>query len=384
MKIILLISALLIAPAITAFTSAAEPPGLTVADGKFLLAGKPVRAVGICYYDLFTRIAAKPENDSSLTGLKELAQAGVPFVRFNAGGYSERDWEEYLRDKEAHFAAMDRVVKAAEEAGIGLIPSLFWTPNLCHVAGEHKQAWGDPNSATIALMRDYTSKLVGRYKNSPALWAWEFGNEWNLKVDLPNAKELRKPGEDESDDLKSPQLATALGEFAKAVRAIDATRPLITGHSLPRPSAWHNTREKSWAPDDRKQWEEILLRDAPSPFDTLGIHIYADNEPHEACGRWTTGWADYLKNLRDVATANKRALFIGEFGLADGGKFSSEEVKTRYRGILTAMQEAGVDLAAAWVFDLPSQRKDWSITFSNSRAYMLEDVIAANKEWMKH
>jgi len=381
MNTTLLTSTIAIAAAITA--SAAQPPGLTVTDGKFLLSGKPVRAVGICYYDLFTRLAAKPENESSLTGLKELAGAGVPFVRFNAGGYYERDWKSYLIDKEAHFAAMDRVVKTAEEAGIGLIPSLFWTSSLCMAAEEHKQAWGDPNSATIALMRDYITELAGRYKSSPAIWAWEFGNEWNLKIDLPNARDQRKPGEDERDDLKSSELATALGEFAKSVRAIDATRPLITGHSLPRPSAWHNSREKSWAADDRSQWEEILLRDAPPPFDTLGIHIYADAEPKAACGRWTTGWADYLKNLRNVATENNRALFIGEFGLADGGKFSRDEVRTRFREVLAAMQEAGVDLAAAWVFDLPAQSKDWSITFSNSRSYMLEDVIAANREWMK-
>ena len=32
----------------------------------------------------------------------------------------------YLKDKEAYFRRLDSVVRAAEEQGIGLIPSLFW------------------------------------------------------------------------------------------------------------------------------------------------------------------------------------------------------------------------------------------------------------------
>jgi endo-1,4-beta-mannosidase len=356
-------------------------PGLSVRGGQFFHEGKPLRAVGINYYDLFTRIAAKPQDTSSLKGLETLASLGVPFVRFNAGGYSGKDWERYLADPEVHFATMDRVVREAERLGIGLIPSVFWHSTLNEAVGERRQSWGDPASETLAQMRDYTQRLVSRYKDSPAIWAWEFGNEWNLKMDLPNAADLRNPGQDERDDLTSEHVLLALREFSAVVRNIDPSRPLITGHSHPRAAAWHNTHENNWKKDSFEQWREIVARDNPEPVNTIGIHIYADTEAQEACAEWTTGWPDYLGKLRAVSTEMNRPIFIGEFGLADGGKFSPEQVKTRYRDIITGMEAANVDMAALWVFDLPSQSKDWSCTFTNSRAYMLQDVIEANRRW---
>lgn len=357
------------------------PPGLEVKDGKFYLGGAPYRGVGVNYYDLFTRLAAKPTDESSLEGLRKLAAAGIPFARFNAGAFQPKEWQRYLDDKEAHFAAMDRVVRAAEEAGIGLIPSLFWTSHLDKVAGERGEAWGDPGSRTMELMRTYTTEVVSRYKDSPAIWAWEFGNEWNLHADLPNAADFRKEGEDERDDLKSGHLVVLLNEFAKAVRAVDGSRPVITGHSHPRASAWHNTHENSWKPDSPEQWREVILRDNPPSYDTIGIHIYADTEANEACGKWTTGWLDYLGRLRALADEKKIPVFIGEFGLAEGGKRSPAEVKVRFREILDAMTATHVDLAAVWVFDLANQSKTWNITFTNERAYMLDDVLAANRAW---
>lgn len=357
------------------------PAGLTVKDGHFHLGGEAIRAVGVNYYELFTRLATKHDSASSLEGLQQLARSGVPFVRFNAGGYSAKDWQRYLSNKEAHFAQMDRVVRAAESAGIGLIPSLFWSRSLSQAAGEHAESWGNPESRTSTLMRDYTTEMVTRYRQSPAIWAWEFGNEWNLSADLPNAADQRKAGQDERDDLKNAHLGVAIKGFTTSVRSLDATRPLITGHSHPRAAAWHNTHEKSWKSDSAEQWREIVLRDNPEPIDTIGIHIYADTEAREACAQWTTGWPDYLGKLRALATELQRPIFIGEFGLAEGGKFDPEEVKSRFRDIISGMEAANIDLAAVWVFDLPSQGKDWNITFTNERSYMLQDVIEANRRW---
>ncbi len=363
--------------------TAATPvrPGLEVRDGRFFLNGNPYRGVGVNYYDLFTRLAAKPGEESSLSGLAELGRAGVPFVRFNAGAFSAKEWERYLRDPAVHWAAMDRVVRAAEQNRVGLIPSFFWTKHMATSLGERASDWGRVDSRTLAAMRAYTTALVTRYRASRAIWAWEFGNEWNLGADLPNAVDFRPKGGDERDDLKSGQLAVALTEFAAAVRAVDPRRPLLTGHSHPRFAAWNNTNNKSWKADTFEQWREIIARENPIPYDTVGIHIYADTGATEACGRWSTGWLDYLGKLRAYATETRRPLFVGEFGLAESKTLTPEQVKTRYREILTAMEATGVDLAAVWVFDLPNQEGTWSVTFGNSRAYMLQDVIEAHRRW---
>src|SRR5690606_25867933 len=83
----------------------------------------------------------------------------------------------------------DAFVQAAEEEGIGLIPSLFWQINtIPDIVFEPINKWGEPDSDTIKFMRTYTREVVSRYKDSPAIWAWEFGNEMNLEVDLPHHK----------------------------------------------------------------------------------------------------------------------------------------------------------------------------------------------------
>ena len=376
----LLVTMVLLA-GVNACSQKPHPPGLTVQDGRFFLNGSPFRGVGANYFDLFGRILANPNNTSSLTGLEQLAKAGVPFVRFDGGGFSPKDWQRYLDNKEVFFEGFDRVVRTAEKSGIGLIPSVFWNSNLQKLVGEHREAWGQPESRTLALMRQYVADLVGRYKDSPAIWAWELGNEWNLSADLPNAAQFRSSGEDARDDLKSPQMAVAIREFATAIRAIDQHRPIISGHSHPRASSWHNTAEKSWKPDSREQWREIVLRDNTTALDTIGIHIYGDTEASEACGKWTTGWSDFLGSLRAIADEKMLPVFIGEFGLANNEKRTPEQTRRRYEEILTAMDGARVDLAAVWVFDLPGQKNTWNISFENDRSYMLDLVVAANKRW---
>ena len=140
--------------------------------------------------------------------------------------------------------------------------------------------------------------FVDRYKHSPALWAWEFGNEPNLGADLPNAAQFRKPGGTERDDLTSPVMVTMLCEFAKVVRQHDPHRLIIAGHSHPRPAAWHNTAERSWKPDSRAQTLEIIRRDNPAPLDTLAIHLYADQPAPKQTAAWANDYADDLHAVR--------------------------------------------------------------------------------------
>jgi len=353
-------------------------PGLTVKDGEFFLHGKPYRGMGVNYYDLFQRVLKNPADHSSLEGLDTLAKAGVPFVRY-AGPYGAKDWQHYLSDKEGFFAAMDQVVKTAETSGIGLIPSLLWEPTLNEIVGEHGDAWGDSKSRTIELMRSYVTEMVKRYKDSPAIWAWEMGNEWNLKVDLPNAPQRRKPGQTERDDLTSKSVSVLNSEFCSTIRAVDSMRPIITGDSHPRSDAWHNTHENNWHKDYEEQWKEMLLRDSIASTDTLGIHLYADEDPKASLGEWTSGYSDYISHLKKVAQEKRVPIFIGEFGLAEDSKLAQDQIKERFTQLLNAIEQGGIDLSAVWVYDFPGQKDTWNITFTNPRAYMLEEVIAANK-----
>jgi hypothetical protein len=353
--------------------------GLWQTNGVLFKESRPYRGVGANYFDLFLRVLHNPTNRTSLDGLGQLGRAGVPFVRF-AVAYDEADWKIYFDQPEEFFRRLDVVVQAAKRANVGLIPSFFWSfMSFPDLAKEPSDQWGNPDSKTSALMRQVVGSIVERYKHSSALWAWEFGNEPNLMADLPNAAERRKPGGTERDDLTSQVMVIMLREFAKEVRRHDAHRLIIAGHSHPRASAWHNSTEKGWSADSTEQTLEILRRDNPAPLDTIAIHAYADQPVPKEMAAWAKDHAEYLQTVRQLSREMKRPVFVGEFGLAS--KSEAGDTRARFERLLADLEQAQVDLAAFWVFDLESQSQDWSVTFDNARAYMLKLTAEANRRW---
>jgi len=358
------------------------PLGLTAYDGTLLLAGEPYRGIGANYFSLFSRTINDPTDTSYEVGLEALAQANIPFVRFMAGGFWPIDWDLYLQDKPEYFRRLDRVVHAAEQHRIGLIPSLFWNmATFPDIVGEPIDQLGNPESKTIAFIEQYTAEVVQRYRDSPAVWGWEFGNEYNLHADLPNASAHRPKivpqlktahSRTARDELTSPAMLTAFAHFARAVRKHDTHRILITGNSIPRASAYHNTHAKSWQQDSRRQFEQILLRDNPSPFSVISVHIYRNSGQGN-----TQTIAELVTLLHTISARANQPLFIGEFGAPS--TLGTDQEKARFIELLTAIESSQVPLAAFWVFDHPRQNADWNVTSTNDRSYMLQLIADANQ-----
>ena len=367
-----------------AFTSGAaaenrpvEPPGLSVRNGQLVLAGRPYRGVGANYFDLFLRILHDPTNTTSLRGLEQLSEVGIPFVRF-ATAYGERDYRMYLTNREDYFHRLDLVVETAKRCKVGLIPSLLWTFDLPDAVGEHRDQWENPKSKTIGALRQYVGEIVRRYKDSPAIWAWEFGNEPNLSVDLPNAIQFRRTGGTERDDLKSQHMVAAMTEFASQVRGHDTWRPIFSGNSHPRPSAWHNTHERNWKADSPEQSRLMILRDNPACLGTLSVHYYGERDEQGKLTVWTTNRLEWLRWLKGIAREEQRPLWVGEFGVRSG---NGTDTRAAFERMLGDFEAAKVDLAAFWVFDLDGQKNTWSVTPTNDRAFMLRVAADANRQW---
>ena len=368
---------------------AAAPRGLCVHDGTVTLSGQPYRGIGANYFSLFVRKLADPSDTSTEEGLRQLARAGIPFVRFPCAGFWPVDWDLYFKDKNAYFARLDGIVRTAEQCRMGLIPSFFWyTATVPDLVGEPLDQLGNAQSKTCAFIRRYTEEVVSRYKDSPALWAWEFGNEYHLSSDLPNAIEHRPyvvPSRKTAttrtarDDLHSEHVLIAFGEFAKAVRQHDRQRMILTGNSIPRPTAYHNTLERSWKADTPEQFKQVLLRDNPDPFDAISIHVYPDKAGRYPLMAPTV--SGLIKAIHELAVASGKPLFIGEFGAPISAQAS--ETRAAFEEILTAIETCKVPLSAFWVFDLPNQNKDWNVTFRNERAYMIDLVAQANARLKK-
>jgi len=366
--------------------SAIDSPGLAARDdGTVLLRGKPFRGIGANYFSLFTRLLKNTNDTSSLSNLSSLASAKIPFVRFAACGYWPAEQQLYLNDREEFLRRFDRVVRKAEDAGVGLIPSLFWhLPTVSDLAHESMQQLGNPSSKSIALIRRYTKDLVGRYGKSPAIWAWEFGNESALSIDLPNAAQNRPPVVPElgtasrrtdADDLTFSQLRVAYVAFAESVRSRDRSRLIFSGNAFPRDSAWHNSQEKSWKADSAVQFREILLRDNPDPMDAISVHLYASRGTRYPAGAKTI--EEIIALAVETARAAHKPLFIGEFG-AERQLGSITEQRAVFNEMLAAIEKHKVPLSAFWVFDFPNQDKNWNVTFENDRSSFIDLVAEAN------
>jgi hypothetical protein len=349
-------------------------PGLSVReDGRLVKDGEPVRCIGVNYFDAFLRTLVKPGDTSYEEGLRELARHKIPLARFMCGGYWPAQMKAYQDNPPQYFERLDAVVKAAEKHGVGLIASLFWhVATVPDLVGEPCDQWGNPKSKTHAFMRAYTRDVVTRYRDSPAIWGWEFGNEYNLPADLPNAADHRPPVQPQlgtpaartaRDELTHDMVRTALAEFAKEVRRHDPHRIITSGNAYPRATAWHQRREKAWTSDTPEQSAEMLLGDNPDPMDVLSVHWYAEG-------------ADRLVASMAVAARARKPLFVGEFGVPGP---PSPETEKRFGEMLAAIEQAGVPLAALWVYGRAGQDGEWNVTAANARGYQLKAVAEANE-----
>jgi len=391
---------------------AQSPGGLRVTDGQFVLGDRPARAIGVNYFEAFTwalsladgsrrtpnyedveimgRVEPAgplPPKKSYREGFRLLADKGIPFARFNCGGFFPKEWKFYQENPEAYFGLLDDLVRAAEEHRMGLIPSLFWSFfTVPGIVGEPLNAWGDAGSKTHAFMRKYTQEVVGRYKDSSAIWGWEFGNEYNLEVDLPHPQRdgvarwfqphlgmPAKPGPD--DHLTSQDIRTAYREFARMVREIDPLRPIFTGDAAPRSAAATLEGTGKWGIDTREQWIAQLVKNNPDPVDTISIHFYPF---HTQAG---IGLKDQpLEETLDASLAAAREagkpLWVGEWAASETSDPALR--REQFQTVLDLLVEREIQLSAVWVFDFPWQPL-MNIDVGTENEFMLDALAEANR-----
>ncbi|MFO7736359.1 MAG: cellulase family glycosylhydrolase [bacterium] len=359
--------------------------GLKNIDGVLYHEGKIFYGIGVNYFDLFYRTLKDNDDTSYAQGLQKLSEAGIPFVRFNCGGYWPNEFDLYFNDEEKYFELLDAVVAAAEFYNIGLIPSFFWAYFTApDINGESIDQLGNSASKTSDYIREYTAKIVQRYIDSPSIWAWEMGNEYSLQVDLPNAENYRPPiqptlgtpeSRTEADELSSQHMLAAYSTFAQTVRLYDDRRAILTGNAKPRKSAWNNTENSTWAQDTEEQFRSILQRDNPDPFDTVSIHAYPDDSDLYAGP--SASIYELIYKTQKYSLEMKKPLTIGEFGanrdLGDPGQMN------RVDEFFYAIEQNHVQLSAIWVYDFDNQEPEgWNITFENDRSEMLEKIVSIN------
>lgn len=359
------------------------------ADGVFMRDGKAYRGIGINYFNAFTRTLSNSTDKTYEEGLKYLGENKIPFIRFSANGFWPNELKLYLTNKTRYFMLLDEFVKSAETNGVGLIPSFFWfyaaVPDLM---GEHMNQWGNPNSKTIEFMHTYTTEMVQRYKNSPAIWAWEFANEVNLYLGFTGQRNppLPKispssgtPIQRTSEDVINTEIFSyALNEFAATIRKYDPDRPIFTGNAIANPDMYHRYKYQNTTPDSSIDFTALLDVQNPASLGTLTLHTYPDIE-FKYFSNVKSNFSQIIQEAMRSSKELKRPLFIGEFGASK--MLGTETESQKFYQSLNAIIDNKVQLAALWVFDFSYQDVDWNITPTNSRKYQLDEIIKTNAQF---
>ena len=361
-----------------------SPLGLYVRDGIVMYQGEPYRAMGINYNNCFSLLLADANNRDFIEGFRILKEDyKIPYIRFMACTFDHPGWELYAKNPEEYFRRMDLIVKQAEKQQLGLIPSLFWyVVAVSDYVGEPLSMLGNENSKSRIFFRKYTVEMVKRYKDSPAIYGWEIGNEYMLFADLPKYDHLppKKTGSEKPrtkvDKLLRPMLLDLYQDFHKTIRKIDKDRIIVTGDSIPRAQAWHNRNEDSWDQDTMQQWIELFQADTPNCYEVVSFHLYEQAD------------IDYFKDkvsleqvvstITQICRNNKKVIWCGELGMP--GK--DEKARELFFRMMKTVENNNIELSAIWNFILTGRyQPDWDILPQGKRTYMLDAVKELNERF---
>lgn len=336
------------------------------------------RGFGVNCFDLFLgRLLNHAGVRSPGVRLHELADLGIPFVRFPVSVFWPDEWRHYTAGRNRYFDLLDEVVWAAEKHGVKLVPTLIW--NVSSVSDLHREpvsAWADDKSATALFADRFITDVAGRYRTSPAIVAWEFANELNTYADLPNGYKWwpktdvsrGTPAQRTEADLVSSQLISrVIARFARSVRALVPTAVLSGGFDAPRINAWNLSKGRHRS----DVFEEMVSNQLAinEATDLMSVHLYPSTGVKSDL-LFRNDYSNDLKIFSDISRALKKNVFIGEFGLASAD--SKAQDRWAFEKLLVEIMEAGVYAAALWVYDYAPMKELWSVSLDGERSYQLE------------
>ena len=221
-------------------------------------------------------------------------------------------------------------------------------------------------------------QVISRYKESPAMWMWEFSNEFNLGMDLPNRAALRAEGKPplqmgsricrtEEDDLFSDYCTEVLAYFGQLCRTYDVYDRMITsGNSEPRPTQYQQRVFDLWPdrPDTRAEMAKTLEWHNPAPIDCVSIHTYGLQKRFPG----TETYEGLFSAFRDESSRLGRALFVGEFSGLD---------MEASKATIDALVKERIPLSAVWAIGEVEYSLDRE---PETRAEILRYIREANEK----
>lgn len=347
--------------------------GLVEARGAELFAnGEPFRAVGFNDY----RLAAAPggevcdeaygeiDDDELADRLDRAADSGATVIRT---WFFQSSWDPD-GDGEGDWSAFDRVVTAAAERGLRVVPVIANHWGDCEAGGMSKTydfyagGFREPYGADALSYLDYARKLAERYAGSPAIAFWQLINE-------PEAGAAE--GCDEAAAAEA--LAGFADEASAVIRAADPEHLVSLGTIG---GGQCGTAGQNYMA-------------AHEAIDVCEIHVYddegAETSPTTALpGDATNGVAARIS----ACEASGKPIVAGEIGFAadldasgsSTGAVTDETLQNRadfLEARVAAMTELGLDGFMVWQLDSRTPGAEGADTYAVGPCDPVETVIAA-------
>jgi hypothetical protein len=405
--------------------------GIYPVGPQFYRNGAPVRGIGVNHWGSFineiTSLGVTSDFNADLTAIKQTW--GLPFVRVAVGMYSRSTWyNQWKLAKTAFYAKLDAYVAKAEALNLGIVAVLVWGPrgftDACYdISGEFQPVKNLAYKHTPAWQQfeEFVTEVVSRYKNSPAIWAWELGNEvvnsvgaeyystWKLDgtgVDggstaLPaNLNWGTRPSGGSyqpTDKMNMMEWQRFSTEFVALVNRLDENqRAIMSGSPIGNSFAVNAQTSNTLAADTLTQWNGttaateflpwVAFRD--KAFNCVVQHIYPMNP---ADSRFFNGGektqAELITLSKGWADQVNRPLFLGEWGATYWGDPVDETStnlateQANFNSALAAIVSSAVPLSAVWNYggDLAgaSPWMRWKLT-APERLYQLQAIATAS------
>jgi len=172
--------------------------GLTVDGANLRLNGTVWRGVGVNHFSLVMGQLQSVGFGLGTDYAADIAAIrntwGLRVIRTCAGMFDYTSWNAGLGNpltpiassvkKQALYAKIDAIVAECERRGVGLIMDLAWSvlgfsqlTYAVYGVTQSPRMLAHKGSNAYTLMEAYITEFVQRYKNSPAIYGWAFGNE---------------------------------------------------------------------------------------------------------------------------------------------------------------------------------------------------------------
>lgn len=336
----------------------------SIVNGHIHANGSRVREFGINCSDLFadwrrgiitsaSPVAYTP-SVNYIAVMDFCAANNIRFIRFLVSAHRTKTYRVGWMEAQATFLSnMDALVAAAEARGILLVPSIFFSqPAIPPRFSEPLRAYDDPLSSTYTQIASDITAIVGRYKDSPAIGYWEYGNESDIRTVNPPAA----PSYSTDTSMEQPaSWSVADGYLVESTTTIgystigSVTKRFKDLCLVADPNALTCSGNSGWRLNSQRAdiLDAMRRQLADDGTHTTSCHPYPNIGFHSS---GADGLGAYMLALNKNYRLIGRPLIIGEFGFPAGTDVGTATSSETLEKATIEIMRADIDIALIWEY----------------------------------